>query len=636
VAEATTLADLLLAPASPLRSLRFLRSRDRESVISYAELLQRALRLLAFLQAHGLKPGAALVLFVRDNRAFIDAFWACQLGGLIAVPLAAGVRQDALARLERVGALFETAWLFSERELWQRYKQAAGSRLQFDRRVCLMEDITPSDDIGELHHAQSDDIAFIQFSSGSTSNPKGVQLSHRNLLANIRDITRAAAIGADDTTLSWMPLSHDMGLIGFHLVPLYNGMDQVLMDTDVFVRRPARWLQAASDYTATLLCSPGFGYRHYLKAVDLKNEVLDLSHVRLIFNGAEPVSPEACRAFTQALKASGLPEESMFPVYGLAEASLAVTFPEPGSELRTILLEPAQLAPGDRVLPVEPTARAHELVCLGHPLPACEIRICDDQGNQLPEFTVGHVQIRGDNVTRGYYRCPACDEVAFIDGWLDTGDLGLLTTDGLFITGRCKDILFAGGQNWYPQDIEAALQHTAGIDADKLAVCTVRSEDNSEDELLVFIQHRKALADFSVRLPEQQAALVAATGLHARAILPVRSLPRTSSGKLQRFRLVEAFNAGEYDQLPGELDAQDEPGGQPAVSSVEQSLLDLCRQLFPGHVIATDQNLFELGADSLMLVRIHEEIEARYPGRTDVTDLFDHPTISELAIYIER
>jgi acyl-CoA synthetase (AMP-forming)/AMP-acid ligase II len=306
-----------------------------------------------------------------------------------------------------------------------------------------MEDVTRSDDTGELHHAQPEDIAFIQFSSGSTSEPKGVQLSHRNLLVNIRDITQAAAISAGDTTLSWMPLSHDMGLIGFHLVPLHNGIEKVLMDTDVFVRRPARWLRAACDYSATLLCSPNFGYRHYLKAVDPDKESLDLSHVRLVFNGAEPVSPDACRTFTRALKARGLPEESMFPVYGLAEASLAVTFPRPGDQLRTIVLASGQLAPGDRAVPVEVSTQAHELVCLGHPLPACKIRICDDQGRQLPEFTIGHVQIRGDNVTRGYYRCPKCDEAALIDGWLDTGDLGLLTTDGLYITGRCKDILFA-------------------------------------------------------------------------------------------------------------------------------------------------------------------------------------------------
>ena len=634
--EATTLAELLLAPASRDSGLRFLRSRDRENVVSYTALLRRAFRLLAFLQARGLKPGDALVLFVRDNRAFIDVFWACQLGGLIAVPLAASVRQDALARLQRVSALFESAWLFSDRELWHRCRQTAGLQLQFDQRVCLMEDITPSDDAGDLHHADPEDIAFIQFSSGSTSEPKGIQLSHRNLLANIRDITRGAAISADDTTLSWMPLSHDMGLIGFHLVPLFNGIDQVLMDTGVFVRRPARWLRAASDYRATLLCSPGFGYKHYLKAVDLENESLNLGHVRLVFNGAEPVSPGVCRAFTRALQTSGLSAESMFPVYGLAEASLAVTFPGPGDRLRTMSLASGQLGTGDRAVPVEASGQTHELVCLGNPLPACEIRICDDQGQHLPEFTVGHVQIRGENVTRGYYRCRMCDEAAFIDGWLDTGDLGLLTPEGLYITGRSKDILFAGGKNWYPQDIEAALQQAVGIDAEKLAVCAVRSEDNSEDELLVFIQHRKAAGEFSARLSELQAALVAATGVHARAIIPVHSLPRTSSGKLQRFRLADAFCQGEYDQLPGVLDMQPESGSQRIPGAVEQSLLDLCRQLFPGHVITTDQNLFELGADSLMLVRIHEEIEVSYPGKTDVTDLFDHPTISELAAYIER
>jgi acyl-CoA synthetase (AMP-forming)/AMP-acid ligase II len=502
--------------------------------------------------------------------------------------------------------------------------------------VCLIEDITPSDEAGDVYHAHAEDTAFIQFSSGSTSEPKGVQLSHRNLLTNIRDITRAAAISADDVTLSWMPLSHDMGLIGFHLVPLYNGLNQVLMDTGVFVRRPSRWLQAACDYSATLLCSPSFGYRHYLKAVNLEAESLDLRHVRLVFNGAEPVSATTCRAFTGALATKGLREESMFPVYGLAEASLGVTFPEPGKPLTTLFPDPEKLAPGDSVQLLEEPVGSYELVCLGRPLPGCEVRICDDQGDQLPDYSVGHVHIRGNNVTRGYFRCPACNDAAFFDDWLDTGDLGLRTTDGLYITGRCKDILFAGGQNWYPQDIETAFQNAAGIDADKVAVCAVRDEEIGEDSLLVFVQQRGALEDFIARLPGFQASLVASTGLHARAILPIRGLPRTTSGKLQRFRLAEAFKAGEYAELLGKLEAHADTASQSEISDVEQSLLDLCRQLFPGYSVSVDQNIFDLGADSLMLVRVHEEIEARYPGKTDVTDLFDHPTIKELATYIDR
>lgn len=619
MAEVASLAELILKPASTHRGIRFLRSQGRESVISYAELLQRARCLLATFQSFGMQPGDALVLFVRDNRAFVDAFWACQLGGLIAVPLAAGVRQDALDRLERVGALFQSAWLFSERELWQRCRQTADRQFQFTDRVCLKEEVAESGAIGRLQVGRAEDIAFIQFSSGSTSEPKGIQLSHSSLLANIRDITQAAAIDSADSTLSWMPLSHDMGLVGFHLVPLYNSLDQVLMDTDVFVRRPARWLRAADDYRSTLLCSPGFGFRHYLKSVDLTEEALDLSHVRLIFNGAEPISPTVCQTFSCALNAKGLHKNSMFPVYGLAEASLAVTFPRPGTPLKIESLAP----------------ESHELVCLGHPLATCDIRICDDQGSLLPASTIGHVQIQGENVTRGYFQCPDCNKKAFVDGWLDTGDLGFQTEDGLYISGRAKDIIFASGHNWYPQDIEAALQRTAGIDVDKLLVCAVRSENNDEDEVLVFIQHRKAVADFARRLPDLRAALVAATGLHAKAILPVHNLPRTSSGKLQRFRLVDAFCNAEYKQLQDELEAQAESVGPSTASDVEESLLALCRQLFPDHSIAADQNLFELGADSLMLVRIHEEVEARFPGKIGVTDLFDYPTISELAAYIE-
>jgi len=634
VPDVNVLAQLLSRAADTPRGVQFVHSRDRERRVSYAALLARARGLLGWLQRLGLKPGDALILFVRNNRAFIDAFWACQLGGIIPVPLSAGVQAASLARLASVSERVAGAWLLSERQLYQRLQQDFGNRGVCDQRLCLLEEIQTIETQGVVHASRADDLALIQFSSGSTSEPKGVQLTHANLLANLRAITRGADIGAGDSTLSWMPLSHDMGLIGFHLVPLFNRLEQVVMDTEAFIRRPALWLEKAAAMRATLLCSPNFGYQHYLNNVAKPGHRLDLGAVRLVFNGAEPVAAKACRDFLLRLAGSGLGRDTMFPVYGLAEASLAVCFPRPGSGLQTVQISAATWAVGD---PVVPDPQARELVCLGLPVDGNELRIADDRGNALPDNTLGHIQIRGDSVTAGYYRCPECDRDSFVGGWLDSGDLGVMTGRGLVVTGRVKEVFFAAGQNWYPQDVERLLEAAGCAEHGKVAVSAIRSDDNAEDRLLVFLQHRGSLEAFTSLAAAVQAALAATAGLSAHAVIPLHRLPRTTSGKLQRYRLATAFDQGEYDGMLGELDAASR-GSQagPAASRTERQLLELCRRRFPGHDIRVDLNLFELGTDSLTLVGLHEDIETAFPGRVEITDLFDYPTVRQLAAFIER
>ena len=629
------LADVLLGLGGAQRGIRYLQCGDRETLISYDGLLSRAKGLLGRLQRQGLQAGDPVILFVRHNLAFVDAFWACQLGGLVPVPLSAGMHSEYLRKLTAVAGKFTAPFLFTERDLFRHLTTWLDGHNPFNQRVCVLEEIEQPECEGALHSAAPGDTALIQFSSGSSGEPKGVVLSHTNLLANIQAISRAAMIGRDDSTLSWMPLSHDMGLIGFHLVPLFNDIDQVLMDTELFVRRPARWLETACRYRTSLLCSPNFGYQHYMQSVSVAADSLDLSHVRLIFNGAEPVSASVCREFAQRLEGTGLNASALYPVYGLAEASLAVSFPEPGSGVQSLSVPLEALSMGNVVMPASRPERCVELVCLGHPVESCELRICDQNGRTLSDYSLGHVQIRGDNVSGGYYQCPQCDENAFIDGWLDTGDLGFMSGRGLFVSGRCKDVLFVSGQNWYPQDIEQALQQIPGMEAGKVAVGALRSESNAEDLLLVFIQFRRQLDYFVETARRVRAALAEHAGLHAHAVIPVHRLPRTSSGKLQRYRLVQAFENGEYARVLASLQSFLSCSDKPSLENgAERQLLDVCRELLPGRVITPDQNLFELGADSLLLMRIHEELDARFPGKVEITDLFQYPTINSLAEYL--
>lgn len=634
-----TLPDMLRAAAGSDAGITYLRSGDRTSRLAYSALLERAAGLLGQFQSRGLKTGDVLVLYVAHNPAFVDAFWACQLGGLIPVPLAAGFRQEQQGKLQQVAALFDRAYLFSDRKHYQAWKNSAfGDPDRFAGRVIELEHIDSLPAGAAIYSPAIHETALIQFSSGSTGEPKGVVLSHANILTNLRAISNAAGIEPRDRTLSWMPLHHDLGLVGSHLLALYNRIDQVNMDTELFVRRPARWLEAIQNYQATLTSSPNFGYQYYLERAYPPLASLSLAGLRLIFNGAEPISVTLARDFTRFMQAYGLRPNAMFPVYGLAEASLAVSFPPAGRALRTRCIDRRSLVTGQAVDEATNKDRhAVELVSVGTPVPDCELRIADASGRVLGESLLGQIQIRGANVTRGYYRkVEGGDDCFSGDGWLDTGDLGFIAAGELYIAGRRKEVMFIRGRNFYPQDIESCLTQASVALNGKIAVCAARSRDNSEDALLIMVQYRKPLQEF-VEVSRRLARLLSEQfGLQARHVIPVRQIPKTTSGKFQRYRLVQAFEAGEFNEtllrLQALLDSTDTGTG--ANSRLEEELLSICRELLPEQVISRDQNLFELGADSLLLVRIHEAIEERFPGRVDVTDLFEYPTPALLAGYI--
>ena len=432
--------------------------------------------------------------------------------------------------------------------------------------------------------AQPQDVAFTQYSSGSTSTPKGIVLTHANLMANVHGVSTAAAFTDSDVSLSWMPLTHDMGLIGFHIIMFANRVDTHLMATELFVRRPLLWLQTAARVRASILCSPNFGYRHYLKVLGERPVgTLDLSAVRLIFNGAEPISVELCDEFMTRLAPTGLKRTAMYPVYGLAEASLAVSFPQPGAPYQATRFDRHQLGlnAAPAVLPAG-SRDALQLMSVGGAIPHCALRIADAADQLLPAGRVGHIHIRGENVTPGYFQDDASNAASFTaDGWLRTGDLGLLHAGELYITGRDKEILFVNGQ-------------------------------------------------VTRRIGEQ-------SGLEVDAVVPVQRIPKTTSGKLQRYLLAADYLAGKFDAELAELERLG--GTRTALagqgSAIEQQLRIICESELDGRHIDVEQSLFDIGASSLKLIAIHERIDRTWPGLVDVTDIFEHPSVMALSAFIE-
>ena len=644
-----TLQAILPADAREDRQITFIEGENDQRTLSFRRLRQRAMGALGALQRRGLSRGDTVILYLSDNEHFVEMFWACVLGGIVPVPLAAGSTDEHLRKLSRVFEQIDRASVCIDAPALERFEVfAATHELNLERqllrsRAFAAGSLDIAGDPGVPQHIAPDDLAFIQYSSGSTGEPKGVMLTHRNLTTNIDSIIAGAGYTDRDSVVSWMPLSHDMGLIGFHLTLLAGGVTHAIMRTELFARRPLLWLDLASQRRSTVLCSPNFGYQHYLRQYALKSpQGLDLSSIRLIFNGAEPISAELCRRFESTMSPHGLRANTLLTVYGLAEATLAVSFPRLGAALDTVKLDPASLRVGDKAhLGAPASGQCSEFVKLGRPLPGIEVRIVDGGGITLDERFLGHVHIRGDNVTQGYYRNEKrTAEVRSADGWLDTGDLGLIWDGQLVITGRAKDLIIINGMNHYPQDLERIAEQVAGIESNRVAATGVHRSGADTEELAFFVVHRGDIADFVPKALALRRMVLQQTGLDATHVVPVRQIPKTSSGKLQRYALADSLARGDFDDVLAELaprlttsDAQDT--AEPDAAQTTGRLLRVCAGFVPDRKLTPQTNLLEINLNSLTLARIHEAIEREFPRRVEVTDLFDYPTLEQLAGYLD-
>jgi acyl-CoA synthetase (AMP-forming)/AMP-acid ligase II len=638
----------LIAQAKSDKWITFIEGKQDQRRFSYAQLSDRASMLLFDLQEAGLKPGDQLIILQKDNQTFVEAFWACLYGGIVPVPIAVGISDEHRAKLFRVFTKLERPYLYTTQENLDRLNQFAEQyglheSMQIIRTKTLLSNLMEDHaERGVLHTPQLDDMCFIQFSSGSTSEPKGVVLTHRNVLVNLNAIAQGAGYTPDDISLSWMPLTHDMGLLGFHLNMIAVGMSQCLMPTDLFSRRPLLWMEKVSELKATVTCSPNFGYKHFLKA--LGNKTLDevnLSHVRVIYNGAEPISIELCQQFNKTLAPYKLAPTAMFTVYGLAEATLAVAFPEPGVLYRAVHVDRHAMRIGDVVQFVAEThPDAVDFAIEGKPVQDMQVKITDDNNKTLMPNHIGLVQIKGPSVTAGYYLDEEANREALTgDGWLNTGDLGFLSNEGeLVITGREKDIIFSNGQNYYPHDIETVALQLQELELGKVVAYGLRQPGAQSDELLIFILYRAEISGFIGIARDVMRHINEQTGLEVAHVIPINRIPKTTSGKLQRRLLGDAYLNGEYDEVISEIQAQIEAAhaqDSGDLSQTEFRIKTIFNEAVKDKPIGVQDNIFETGISSLTLTEIHQQVDEIWPGVVDVTDMFEHQTIAELAAFID-
>ncbi len=642
-----TLPEMLDDRASGPGAIVYLEGEGAEKTLRLSELRRRALGILHHLQRLGAKPGDKLILHVASNEQFIDAYWACLYGGIVPVPVAVGISDEHKHKLLRIAKQLGSPFLYTDKKLRERlaaFAEASGDPEAWAAlrpRTFLIDQLDDISREGTRAQLSAGDVAFIQFSSGSTSEPKGVVLTHGNILANAEGSRQAAGFSPEDVSLSWMPLTHDMGLIGFHLFMMYAGVQQHLMPTDLFVRRALMWLKWCSAKRVTITCSPNFGYRHCLRALGEKTlDDVRLESVRLVFNGAEPISVELAEEFLDRMAPLGLRREAMYPVYGLAEASLAISFPPHGRLYRYITVDRRSLGIGSQARPVgagEPTAL--RIMSEGRPIPYARVKLVDDAGAEVAADVVGHLLIGGDNVTRGYFENPAANAAALTgDGWLRTGDLALWHEDELYVTGRAKEIIFVNGQNYYPHDLEALLQTEPGLELGKVVAAGARLPGSPGDELVLFVLHRSDVRDFVPLATRAMHLVNEHAGVEVARVVPVKRIPKTTSGKLQRSAMAEALENGEFAAELAEFDAAWQAlhgHGRAAAGRIEQQLKAIVDDAMPGKHVDVDDNLFDVGASSLTLIQIHEKIDELYPGAVDLTELFDFPTIAQLAKHLE-
>jgi len=514
---------------------------------SYRDLLDEALALAAGLQHLGLNQGDKVIIATQDNRETITLLWGCFLAGMVPTvlqpPMTFSGYNPAVIKLKNVFAQLGEPYIFLSSKITETDDLPA-------EKIKHSGDLNCSGSFTEprLH---PDDLAFVQFSSGSTGDPKGIMLTHHNLMVNMDAIRIGLNLQHCDSTGNWMPLFHDMGLIGYHLTPIYLTHNQFHIETIDFIKNPGLWLDLMSGARINVTGCPNFGLALVQRFLSRKKTLpaWDFSPMKAMLNGAEPISVQIMNDFVEKLQPFGFSPEAMMPVYGMAEATLAISF--------TPLMQPSVItAFNAEVLDLEYKAikadrtdgSARLLSGVGLALNDTEIRIVDHNDQPLKDGMAGHIQLKGQGITNGYYNKPDETEAAFSNGWLRTGDIGFFFEGNLYVSGRHKDIIFKNGRNYFANDLEVMACTLEDISYGKVCFGGITSRETGHDKVIAFLAGspgEKAMETFR----QLRNLLRANLGITVDELVMVKSneIPKTSSGKLQRYKLMQRYNAGEFD-----------------------------------------------------------------------------------------
>lgn len=545
-----TIDEALVRASSTGRGITLVDRDLGERRLSFADLDEAARRAASALRRKGVEPGDRVCLLGTTTPELVISLFGAWAAGAVPVVLPLPRRQSDLPAFARDvvvrAGVAEASVLAVADVLAEQAPPFEG----LDARLASIEEIASGDHpVAAPAPTDPEDLAFLQFTSGTTARSRAVELTHRHLVCNLESAGAVAGVDPSrDVFVSWLPLFHDMGLIGMLLGSVVFGAELVLQPTEEFLARPGSWIDALSRYGGTISASPNFGFGLAARDLAAKRRAVDLSSWRIAANGAEPIDIGTVERFCAEASVHGFDPKAMCPMFGLAEATLAVSLSRPDEPVHVEFVERSSLEAEGVVRwtkPTDPGARA--LVSCGYPIPGHEVAVTDELGQALPAGRVGEICVRGPSVMSGYWRDPDATAEVLRDGWLHTGDLGYWGTNGLVVCGRVKDMIILGGRNLYPEDYELHAETVPGVRKGNViafalperermvVVCETTVEPADAHEVA-----RAALETLRVRLPRGPEEVV---------LVSPGTLPKTSSGKRQRGACRERYASGTLEPL---------------------------------------------------------------------------------------
>ncbi len=531
---------------------------EQPEPVRYAELLHGARRMAAGLRDRDLQPAQCVAIMLATGIDYLQCFLGIQLAGGIPVPIYPPLRasqlEDHLRRHAGILANAQSVILITDARA-QAVAQLLKARVESLHTVITPAQLAQDDTGFTGPRLQTHDIAFLQYTSGSTGQPKGVVLTHADVLANIRAMGEAIRIKANDVFVSWLPLYHDMGLIGAWLGSLYFAIPLVLMSPLSFLAHPQRWLWAIHQHGGTLSAAPNFAYELCASRItDSALQGLQLNTWRMAFNGAEPVSPHTLRHFQQRFAPYGLHADCMTPVYGLAEAAVGLAFPPPGRGPVIDRIQRTRFMRDGHAVPASAQDEdALAYVACGQPLPGYQLRVLDESGRELPDRQQGRLQFRGPSATSGYYRNPQAT-AALLDGdWRHTGDLAYIADGDVYLSSRIKDVIIRGGRNLFPYETEQAVGELAGIRKGCVAVFGATDSDSGTERVVILAESREGNEHKRAALRKQIVTLAGSLlGMPPDEVIlaPSHTVLKTSSGKIRRSACRDLYLQGNIGRSP--------------------------------------------------------------------------------------
>lgn len=637
-------------------------SRDGNEIFqSYKELMMQARKFARVLRRKGLKPQDPVILMVSKSHNFLTALWGCLLAGIVPAPLPSirNLNSESIQakRLINASEVLHAPIICDSRNQ---------SAYPLVRELCeekVISILTAEEIIAEgeirnygdedVYTAEPDNLAIIQFSSGSTGNPKGVQLTHHNIISSIKGKLNREQGNKTECLLYWLPFFHDFGLFGCHIYALVAGMKQVRIDPMHYIRNPLIWIRKIHEHQANITASTNTGMELLVKTLlGLKKKKLDidLSCLRVLTVGAEMISILTCKEFTRFLAPYNLRSDIILKGYGLAEATLGVTGQPLYEKPVTKVVDREMLISHGIVKYRKPGEDgAIEFADVGYPLKGCEVRIVDGNGNELPSERVGIIEVRGENVMRGYYNNPEANKEVFNGDWLCTGDLGFMDDKGRFcVTGREKEIIIKNGLNYFPYDIEQVAWKVSGNKLRQIIACGYYdSTDSKEKVLLFFVLNKLKLQEAAPILIEINKQINELVGFQVDHFISIKNnqIPRTSSAKIMRTKFVNDFIEGVFKEKLEELER--------VMSQYQNKLIDpssvdhqqIIREIWMDALeisdsdmagISSNEGFFTLGGDSMRAMKALAHLEEYYKIKLEMDFMYKCPTISSQIKYFSE